>query len=68
MENFPINCIVFNQFSDMTYRRRNAGVICHDGFLFVVGGDDGSSNLSNVEVIFTMIFTWTKEDDHFRIF
>lgn len=39
-----------NAISDMTYRRRNAGVVCHDGLLFVVGGDDGSSNLSNVEV------------------
>lgn len=35
---------------DMSYRRRNAGVVCHDGLLFVVGGDDGSTNLSNVEV------------------
>lgn len=34
----------------MSYRRRNAGVVCHDGLLFVVGGDDGTSNLSNVEV------------------
>lgn len=44
----------------MTYRRRNAGVICHDGFLFVVGGDDGSSNLSNVEVsgFFLHLFTF----------
>lgn len=35
---------------DMSYRRRNAGVVCHEGLLFVVGGDDGSANLSNVEV------------------
>lgn len=34
----------------MSYRRRNAGVICHDGNVFVVGGDDGVANLSNVEV------------------
>lgn len=34
----------------MTFRRRNAGVISHDGLLYVVGGDDGSTNLSNVEV------------------
>lgn len=45
------NCSQFDFFtSDMSYRRRNAGVICHDGLLFVVGGDDGTSNLSNVEV------------------
>lgn len=36
--------------SDMTFRRRNAGVVSHDGLLYVVGGDDGSTNLSNVEV------------------
>lgn len=40
----------------MSYRRRNAGVICHDGLLFVVGGDDGSANLSNVEVSINSFF------------
>lgn len=35
----------------MTFCRRNAGVVTHNGQLFVVGGDDGSSNLSSVEVI-----------------
>lgn len=45
----------WNNFTDMTYRRRNAGVICHDGLLYVVGGDDGVSNLSNVEVSRTVI-------------
>lgn len=41
----------------MTFRRRNAGVIAHNGSLYVVGGDDGSSNLSNVEVN-TLIHTF----------
>lgn len=35
---------------DMTFRRRNAGVVAHNGLLYVVGGDDGTSNLANVEV------------------
>lgn len=35
---------------DMTFRRRNAGVVAHNGLLYVVGGDDGTSNLPNVEV------------------
>lgn len=64
--NFEIKIIFFSKFHkksnlicgncfgcfilDMSYRRRNAGVVCHDGLLFVVGGDDGSANLSNVEV------------------
>lgn len=34
----------------MTFRRRNAGVVAHNGLLYVVGGDDGTSNLANVEV------------------
>lgn len=34
----------------MSYRRRNAGVVCCGSELFVVGGDDGQANLSNVEV------------------
>lgn len=49
---FPIH------FSDMTFRRRNAGVVAHDGFLYVVGGDDGSSNLNNVEVYCPKTDTW----------
>lgn len=36
--------------AEMSFRRRNAGVVVHNGMLFVVGGDDGSSNLSSVEV------------------
>ena len=35
----------------MNYARRNAGVITINGFLFVIGGDDGTSNLASVEVI-----------------
>lgn len=31
--------------------RRNAGVVAHKGLLYVIGGDDGTSNLSSVEVI-----------------
>lgn len=42
---------IYTFIQDMTFRRRNAGVIAHNGFLYVVGGDDGSTNLSNVEVI-----------------
>jgi len=34
----------------MSYCRRNAGVVAHDGLLYVVGGDDGTSNLASVEV------------------
>ena len=33
----------------MNFCRRNAGVITHNGLLYVVGGDDGSSNLQSVE-------------------
>lgn len=34
----------------MTFQRRNAGVVAHGDLLFVIGGDDGSTNLNNVEV------------------
>ena len=35
----------------MNYARRNAGVITINGFLYVIGGDDGTSNLASVEVL-----------------
>ena len=34
----------------MNYSRRNAGVVTHGGVLYVIGGDDGTSNLASVEV------------------
>lgn len=34
----------------MSYCRRNAGVVSHGGLLYVIGGDDGNSNLASVEV------------------
>lgn len=34
----------------MTFQRRNAGVVAHGDLLFVIGGDDGTTNLNNVEV------------------
>jgi kelch-like protein 2/3 len=34
----------------MNFCRRNAGVVAHAGMLFVIGGDDGTTNLSSVEV------------------
>ena len=36
--------------ADMVYARRNAGVITYNGILYVIGGDDGTSNLASVEV------------------
>lgn len=35
---------------DMSICRRNAGVLPHRGLLYVIGGDDGTSNLNTVEV------------------
>ena len=35
--------------SEMNYCRRNAGVVTHNGLLYVIGGDDGSSNLQSAE-------------------
>lgn len=36
--------------ADMAFCRRNAGVVAYGGMLYVCGGDDGTSNLSSVEV------------------
>ena len=35
------------------------GVVAYDGLLYVVGGDDGSSNLSSVECYNPKSDTWT---------
>lgn len=43
----------------MAMCRRNAGVVAMDGLLYVVGGDDGSSNLASVEVYCPKTDTWT---------
>ena len=36
-----------------------AGVVSNNGKLFVIGGDDGSSNLSSVEFYNPKTDTWT---------
>ena len=38
---------------------RVAGVVAHNGLLFVIGGDDGSSNLGSVEYYSPKSDTWT---------
>ena len=35
------------------------GVVSHNGLLFVIGGDDGSSNLGSVEYYNPKTDTWT---------
>ena len=42
----------------MLNRRRNAGVASVNGLLYVVGGDDGSSNLNSVEYYNPQTDTW----------
>lgn len=44
--------------NDMAYCRRNAGVVAHGGLLYVIGGDDGNSNLASVEVYHPESDTW----------
>nr|CAD7414256.1 unnamed protein product [Timema cristinae]CAD7418693.1 unnamed protein product [Timema poppensis] len=43
----------------MSFCRRNAGVVAMNGVLYVVGGDDGSSNLASVEVYSPKTDSWT---------
>ena len=38
---------------------RNAGVISHNGVLYVIGGDDGTSNLASVEMYNPKTDSWT---------
>ena len=45
--------------AEMNNCRRNAGVICHGGCLYVIGGDDGSSNLQSIEMYDPVRDTWT---------
>lgn len=47
----PERCI-WTTVADMALCRRNAGVVGMNGVLYVVGGDDGTSNLASVEVRF----------------
>lgn len=47
------------QCADMIVARRNAGVVSLNGFLYVVGGDDGQSNLSSVEVYDPRMNSWS---------
>ena len=43
----------------MNYCRRNAGVISHTtGVIYVIGGDDGTSNLASVEMYNPKTDTW----------
>lgn len=43
----------------MMLARRNAGVVAHEGRLYVVGGDDGTCNLASVEVYDPAKNEWT---------
>lgn len=41
----------------MNFCRRNAGVVAYGGLLYVIGGDDGSQNLSSVEVLVKILLS-----------
>jgi len=38
--------------------RRNAGVVAHGGLLYVIGGDDGTTNLASVEIYHPESDSW----------
>ena len=44
----------------MNFCRRNAGVVAYGGLLYVIGGDDGSQNLSSVEVLVKILIFFRK--------
>lgn len=43
----------------MIIARRNAGVVTKDNLLYVIGGDDGQSNLASVEVFNPKTNSWS---------
>ena len=45
--------------AEMNYCRRNAGVISHSGVIYVIGGDDGTSNLASVEMYNPKTDSWS---------
>ena len=52
----PIGCFL----KQKTYRRYYLlGVVAQNGLLYVIGGDDGSSNLGSVEYYSPRSDTWT---------
>lgn len=58
MEAYNSETNTWTQVSDMSFCRRNAGVVAWGGCLYVVGGDDGNSNLASVEVYHPESDTW----------
>ena len=48
--------------AEMNNCRRNAGIVTHNGALYIIGGDDGSQNLTSVEVYDPATDTWTELD------
>ena len=48
-----------DRFTNLFNCRRNAGVVTHNGLLYVIGGDDGSSNLQSVEAYSPKTDSWT---------
>jgi len=51
-------CNSWTQIADMLNRRRNAGVAAVNGMIYVVGGDDGTTNLNTVEFYNPQTDTW----------
>ena len=59
VEMYNSETIRWSPVADMNYCRRNAGVISHNGVLYVIGGDDGTSNLASVEMYNSKTDSWT---------
>ena len=58
VEAFDPETGLWHSVAEMTFCRRNAGVVAHEGSLYVVGGDDGSANLASIEVYCPESDTW----------
>lgn len=51
--------ILYHEVYLFLFKFLSLGVVANGGFLYVVGGDDGSSNLGSVEMFDPQANTWT---------
>jgi len=61
-----VNIIILHYFTKIFFEKQiklilcsNIGVIALDGLLYVVGGDDGASNLASIEIYNPNTNTWS---------
>uniref|UniRef100_A0A095BTF3 Kelch-like protein 3 n=1 Tax=Schistosoma haematobium TaxID=6185 RepID=A0A095BTF3_SCHHA len=54
----------WQRIADLNVKRRNAGLLAHDGFLYIIGGEDGENNLTSIEKYDPTANTWSILPSH----